>query len=215
MPRIRNWKDLKFYKATNDLKYNHIDGLFKDTINWNLIDTHYKDLFQVALSIKSGKILPSTLLRKLNNDSKKNKLFQAFRELGKVIRTIYLLEFISNVSLRNKITESTNKTEAYNGFSKWFFFGGEGIIAENDPEEQNKIIKYNELLSNSVILQNVIDVTNALEKLAEDGVVVTLEDVKAMSPYMTGHIKRFGEYIIDLESVPDPIHTIDIKNLIK
>ncbi|MGL5085341.1 MAG: transposase, partial [Clostridium sp.] len=103
MPRIRNWKDLKFYKATNDLKYTHIEALFKDTINWNLIDTHYKDLFQVVLSIKSGKILPSTLLRKLNNDSKKNKLFQAFRELGKVIRTIYLLEFISNVSLRIKL----------------------------------------------------------------------------------------------------------------
>ena len=32
---------------------------------------------------------------------------------------------------------------------------------------------------------------------------------------MTGHIKRFGEYIIDLESVPNPIHEIDIKKLIE
>jgi hypothetical protein len=99
--------------------------------------------------------------------------------------------------------------------SKWFFFGGEGIIYENDPEEQNKIIKYNELLSNAVILHNVIDVSNAIEQLAKDGIVVTMEDVKAMSPYMTGHIKRFGEYIIDLESIPTPIHEIDIKQLIK
>src|SRR5712671_5878469 len=35
-----------------------------------------------------------------------------------------------------------NKVEAYNGFAKWLFFGGEGIIAENDPEEQEKMIKY-------------------------------------------------------------------------
>ena len=215
MPRIRNWKELKFYKVNKEVQYNHIEALFKETINWNLIDTHYKDLFQVVLSIKSGKILPSTLLRKLNNDSKKNKLFQAFRELGRVIRTIYLLEFISNVSLRDKITESTNKTEAYNGFSKWFFFGGEGIVAENDPEEQNKIIKYNELLSNAVILQNVIDINNAIEQLSESGTQVTLHDIKSMSPYMTGHIKRFGEYIIDLESVPSPIHEIDIQKLIE
>lgn len=152
--------------------------------NWTIIETHYKDLFQVALSIRAGKVLPSTLLRKLNNDSKKNKLYQAFRELGNAIRTIYLLEFISNVELREKITESTNKVEAYNWFLKWFFFGGEGIICENDPDEQNKIIKYNELLANAVILHNVIDINIALEKLVAEGVIVTKEDIKSLSPLL-------------------------------
>lgn len=59
-----------------------------------------KDLFQVVISIKAGKFLPSTLLRKLNNNSRKNKLYKAFRELSNVIRTLYLLEFIFNVELR-------------------------------------------------------------------------------------------------------------------
>jgi TnpA family transposase len=63
MPRIRNWKDLKFYKEDKNLKYEHIESLFKDTINWKFIETHYEDLFQVVLSIKAGKILPSTLFR--------------------------------------------------------------------------------------------------------------------------------------------------------
>ncbi|EQK39620.1 tn3 transposase DDE domain protein, partial [[Clostridium] bifermentans ATCC 19299] len=88
MPRIRNWKDLKFYRPYKESKYSHIDSLFKDTINWDIIETHFEDLMQIVLSIKSGKILPSTLLRKLNNYSKKNRLFQAFRELGNVVRTI-------------------------------------------------------------------------------------------------------------------------------
>lgn len=215
MPRIRNWKDLKFYKADKNLIYNHIESLFKETIDWKLIETHYEDLFQVILSIKSGKILPSTLLRKLNNYSRKNKLYQAFRELGNIIRTVYLLDFISNIELREKITESTNKTEAYNGFSKWFFFGGDGIMCENDPEEQSKIIKYNDLLANAVILHNVVDISNAIERLNEEGIVVTREDIKVMSPYMTSHIKRFGEYIIDLDEIPQPIHEIDIEKIIE
>ncbi len=189
--------------------------MFNATINWNIIETHYKDLFQVALSIKAGKVLPSMLLRKLNNESKKNKLSQAFRELGSVIRTIYLLEFISNFELREKITESTNKVKAYNWFLKWFFFGGEGIICENDPDEQNKIIKYNELLANAVILHNVIDINIALEKLAVEGVIVTKEEIKSLSPYMTAHIKRFGEYIIDLNEIPDPIHEVDLEQIIE
>ena len=41
---------------------------------------HWQDLMQVVLSIKNGKISSSTLLRKLNNYSRKNRLYQAFRE---------------------------------------------------------------------------------------------------------------------------------------
>lgn len=189
--------------------------MFKDTVKWDIIETHFEDLFQVILSIKLGKILPSTLLRKLNNYSKKNKLFQAFRELGNVIRTIYLLDFISNLELREKITESTNKTESYNAFSKWFFFGGEGIIRENNLDDQTKAIKYNDLLANAVILQNTIDIGNAIKQLKTEGIEVSKQDIKNLSPYLTSHIKRFGEYIIDLDGKNDPITNFDINKFLK
>jgi hypothetical protein len=45
--------------------------------------------------------------------------------------TVFLLQYLSDPSLRQQITESTNNVEAYNGFAKWLFFGGEGIIADN------------------------------------------------------------------------------------
>ena len=64
------------------------------------------------------------LLRKLGNYSRKNRLYQAFRELGRVVRTAFLLNYISDLELRDQITATTNKVEAYNGFSKWLFFGG-------------------------------------------------------------------------------------------
>ena len=101
-------------------------------------------MLQLVLSIKAGKIVPSTLLRKLNNYSHKNKLYQAFRELGRVIRTIFLLKYISDIEMRQQITSTTNKVE-------YFSFGGEGIISENDPDEQEKRIKYNDLVSNACI----------------------------------------------------------------
>jgi hypothetical protein len=37
-------------------------------------------------------------------------------------------------------------------------------MCENDPEEQSKIVKYNDLLANAVILHNVVDISNAIEK---------------------------------------------------
>lgn len=95
--------------------------------------------------------------------------------------------------------------EAYNGFSKWLFFGGDGVIAENDPEEQEKRIKYNDLVANAVIFQNVIDITLILRDLIKEGQTLFRNDVKALSPYLTKHVKRFGDYILDLENIPQPL----------
>lgn len=90
-------------------------------------------MLRIVISIKKGKIYPSTILRKLGTRSRKNKLYFAFRELGRVIRTKYLLEYISDGELRRIVTAATNKNEQFNEFTKWLFFGGDGIISENAP----------------------------------------------------------------------------------
>lgn len=205
MPRIRNWKDLIFYRPSKGTTYKHIDTLFSDTIDWNLIETHWHDLFQVVLSIKAGKVLPSMLLQKLNTYSCKNRLYQAFRELGRVVRTVFLLQYLSDPRLREQIQATTNKVESYNGFSKWLSFGGDGVLPENDPEELLKRVKYNGLVANAVILQNVVDLTQALRELAAEGHTVKREDIAALSPYWTSHIQRFGDYILNLDEVPQPL----------
>lgn len=204
MPRIRNWQDYRFFRADEDLRYEHIDALFRETVDWDLIETHWNDLMQVVLSIKTGKIAASTLLRKLGNYSRKNRLYQAFRALGSAVRTMFLLQYISNSDLREKITATTNKVEAYNGFSKYFFFGGEGVIADNDPREQEKSVKYNDLVANAVIFHNVVEQTRIIRSLIRAGWKVTPEDVAALSPYVTAHIKRFGDYSVDVDTIPEP-----------
>ena len=204
MPRIRNWKELIFYRPSKDAQYRHIDPLFRNVIDWKLLETHWQDLLRVVLSIQAGKVLPSTLLRKLTNYSRKNKLYQAFRELGRVVRTVFLLEYISNPQLRTQITAATNKVEAFNGFSAWLFFGGEGMITDSAPEEQEQRIKYKEVIANAVILQNVVDMTQVLRALSEEGVGISREMVAGLSPYLTRNIKRFGDYTLDMTIPPQP-----------
>jgi TnpA family transposase len=205
MPRIRNWKDLVFYRPDRETTYHHIDSLFTEVIDWQLIETHWQDLLQVVLSIRAGNISSVTLLRKLGHESRKNRLYQAFRELERVVRTVFLLQYLADPAMRQQITAMTNKVEAYNGFAGWLFFGGEGIIAENDPEEQEKMIKYNDLVANAVIFQNVVDVSRVLHALIAEGYPVKREDVTALSPYLTRHVKRFGDYFIDVSVPPQPL----------
>ena len=99
MPRIRNWKDLKLSRPNPDARYTHINELFSDSVDWDLIETHLPDMLRVVLSVTVGMIRPSTLLRKLGTYSRKNKLYQAFRELGNVVRTEFLLHLLGDPEL--------------------------------------------------------------------------------------------------------------------
>ncbi len=65
LPRMRNWNDVIFYRPDKDTVYRHIDALFSEVIDWKLIETHYLDIMQVALSIQAGRIPPSMLLKRL------------------------------------------------------------------------------------------------------------------------------------------------------
>lgn len=202
MPRIRNWKDLKMYRPDRQAKYKHIDKLFADTADWDLIETHWQDLMQVMLSIVAGKISSATLLRKLGSYSRKNRLYHAAQALGNVVRTVYLLQFIGSREIRQDITANTNKTESYHSFSKWLSFGGD-VIAENDPDEQQKRLRYIDLMAAAVILQNAVDMMRAIMDLSRSGWEITEDDISFLSPYLTANLKRFGEYTLKLNRPPE------------
>ena len=190
------------YRSTKETRYEHIDGLFTGVVDWDLIATHLPDMLRVGVSIAAGSITPSTILRRLGTYSRKNRLYLAFRELGMAVRTGFLLQFIGNTELRSIIQAATNKSEAFNGFVKWLAFGGGGVIAENDRDEQRKIIKYNHLLANCLIFHNVCQMTRALHTLNGQGMHIEPEAVAALSPYIRSHINRFGLYSFDLSRQP-------------
>lgn len=197
MPRIRNWKGT-FYRPSKQTGYVHIDALFgepgKNVIDWDLIESQFKHLMKVAVSVREGAISSSTLLKRLRSGSKKNATYAAFREVGRVIRTVQLLRFLSDPALRRRVTAATNKTEAFNGFSQWIGFGNRGVIADNDPVEQEKAMKFNALLTNAVIFHNALDIAEIVRQLMEEGWTIEPEDLAHISPYLTEHINRFGEY---------------------
>ncbi|MGE8453688.1 MAG: Tn3 family transposase, partial [Pseudomonadales bacterium] len=196
MPRIRNWQDLKLYKADANTKYKHIDQLFSETVDWDLIKRHWKDLMQLTLSIQTGALSSPLLLRRFGAASPKNRLSLAAEELGKVVRTIFLLEWIGSGELRQEITATTNKVESYNGFAKWFSFGGD-VLPVNDPDEQQKRLRYNDLMASAAILQNTVDMMQALRSMVNEGIQVNPDDIGFLSPYLTSNLKRFGKYELD------------------
>ena len=75
-------------------------------------------------------------------------------------------------------------------------------------------MKYNSLLANAVVLNNTLEMSAVLKDLAHEGYVLTKDELAMLSPYQTQHIKRFGNYVIDLETLPQPIDDDELARLV-
>ncbi len=204
MPRMRGLGKVTFYRPSKEARYERIDALFTGDLDWDLVATHARDMIQVVLSIQAGRVMPSMLLRKLGTYSRRSLLYRAFRELGRIERTLFLLRFFSSTEVRRVIRAETTKIEAYNDFLDWVSFGGP-VVKSGDPVEQEKQLKYASLVANTVMLSNVADLTKVLSEMAKDGHPVTSELVASTSPYGRRHILRFGQYALDMTDLPGPL----------
>lgn len=202
MPRIKQFKHLNYYKASANDHYDNINELFTEKpIDWELIETHYHDMLRVAISIQKGKIKASTVLHKLCSKSRKNKLYFAFRELGRVERSIFLLNYINDPEMRRMIQAATCKSEEFNQFISWIRFGGGGVISDNMRPNQRKIIRFNHLLANMLIFHTVVYQTKGINKLRAAGIEIPDEVLPGISPYWTEHLNRFGTFHLDMQKI--------------
>jgi TnpA family transposase len=207
MPRIRSWQDLHLFRPDPEARYQHIDDLFTAAVDWPLIEAHLPDMLRVVLSIRAGRLLPSAILRRLATYSRKNRLYFAFRELGRAVRTDFLLRYLSSVELRRVIQAATNKSELFNRYAQWVAFGSSGLATAAERDEQRKMVKYNHLVANLLIFHTVVGMTRALDGLAADGygAAITHEALAGTSPYLNEHLNRFGSYVLDLSTPPAPL----------
>jgi TnpA family transposase len=204
MPRIRRWRKLKLYRPYEECRYKCISSLFHRAVNWSLIRAHYPQFMKLALGIQSGRLAPSAVLARINSYSTRNLFAQALQELGRAVRTKFLLRWIWDEEMRRTVHKCTTKIERHHRFAKYLSFGGEVLLRTNNPADLEKAIVYNELVANCVALQNVVDQSQALRSMIAQGVPVNLADCAYLSPYPTAHLKRFGDYPKDLSPEAEP-----------
>ena len=110
------------------------------------------------------------------------------------------MEYLDDKELRELIHAATCKSETFNKYAQWLLFGGEGVIKENNRDEQRKIIKYNHFVANALCLYNVHGMTGVLNELSAEGYPLTPELISSLSPYITSHVNRFGDYRMDFDA---------------
>jgi TnpA family transposase len=176
----------------------------KYTIKKDLILDEWNNLLRLACSIKLGICSGSQILKRLNSYSKKNKLYLALRELGRIIKTNMILTYIDDSQLRQMIQKQLNIVEHSNRFSKAVRFGNGGEMLKVEKEDQDIAESCKRLQENSIILHNYLYLTRLIQN-EQDSTKrqEMLEIISRGSPICWSHINFYGEYNFSEQNNPD------------
>ena len=209
-PRIADLPDQRIYpmekkkrgrppKGGREPRYGELDALLRGpAINRKLIRECWDDMHKVAASLKDGATSATLLVSKLNNLKRKSSVQQAIQELGRLHKTLFYLDYISNESLRLRIRSALNKGELLHSLARDLFFGQQGLFRERDYEAQLNRATCLSLLINAIAVWNARYEMAALQYLKENGHEFDEEDVSYLSPLLSEHINIHGTYHFDL-----------------
>ena len=200
-PRIRDIGDAKLYALTKTGDYENITKILQGKINTNIIRDNYDDVLRLACSIRNGKVSGSLMMSKLGSYARQNSLAIALREMGRIEKTIFILDYISDEALRRRIQRGLNKGEAMNALAKAIFFGKRGEFHEREMQDQLQRASALNILINAISVWNTIYLQKAIDYLkSEKDFDENL--LKHISPLAWEHINFLGEYSFNIKNIP-------------
>ena len=110
-PRIRDLTDRRLYVADARAAYKTLAPVVGGTIDLRIIADNWDEILRLAASIKAGTVAPSAILRRLAAYPRQNALAKALREIGRLERTLFTLDWISDPTLRRRANAGLNKGE--------------------------------------------------------------------------------------------------------
>ena len=192
----------RFWRVNGSADYGPLDTLAAQRINTALIAEHWEDLLRLAGSLKLGTVPAAGLMRTLQIRDRPTRLARALEELGRLVKTLYLLRFIDDETYRRRILVQLNRGEGRHQLARIVFHRKRGELRQRYREGQEDQLGALGLVVNVIVLWNTIYMDAALNQLRAEGYDVQDEDVARLSPLGSDHINMLGRYTFIL---PDAV----------
>src|SRR6266699_7242023 len=137
-PRLRDIGDRQLYKLTTDAAiYPRLDTRLMGRIDLLRLLEKWDDRARVAGSLKRGYGTASLLISRLQAYPRQNQLTKLLQEYGRLVKTIFILRYLEDQALRQRVHAQLNKGEALHQLRKFLIFVRDGAVSQKYEEDQN------------------------------------------------------------------------------
>ena len=116
--------------------YPQIAPLLGKRVRTDVIRAHWDEVVRLVASLKAGQVAPSAMLRKLAAYERQNQLDVALQEIGKIERTLFMLDWLENPELRRRCQVGLNKSEQRHALTQAICTFRQGRIIDRSHEAQ-------------------------------------------------------------------------------
>ncbi len=114
--------------------------------------------------------------------------------MGRIDKTIFLLDLARSRETRRRALVGLNKQEAYHSLVRALLFGRGGALAERELEAQANQITCLRLLATAIIVWSMAYLGAAVEKLRTAGHAVHDHQIAHIYPLFLNHVNLIGKY---------------------
>lgn len=197
-PRLADAGESVFWRIDKTADYGALNDLARSCVNTHKIEQHWDDMMRIAGSLKLGTVQASELIRSLLKSDRPSSLAQAIIEVGRINKTLYLLNYVNDEDYRRRILTQLNRGESRHAVARAICHGQRGEIRKRYREGQEDQLGALGLVTNALVLWNTIYMQAALDHLEQQGEQINAEDKARLSPLGHKHVNMLGHYSFTL-----------------
>jgi len=196
-PRLRDFPDRKFACIKPAGAYNELQPLFGRRIRTDVIREHWDEVLRLVASLQAGTVLPSAMLKRLAAFQRQNQLDLALQELGRIERTLFMLDWLESPALRQLCHAGLNKSEQRHALAQVICTFKQGRIADRRQEAQQFRASGLNLVISAIVYWNSTYLADAVDMLRSRNRTAPAALLAHTSPLTWEHIGFSGDFLWD------------------
>lgn len=194
-PRIANLRDKRLFMTVGMKRadYGPLGHVFSGTVHPEMIRDHWDEMLRMAVTMKEGHVKPSVLIRRLASLPRRAPLFRAWDDLGRLVTTRWVLDYVGDPKLRRTGLIELNKGEQKHGLAKKFFHGTDGGFRTGDHLAQLHATSCLNILIGCVAVANTLEYQRVWEEKGGQE-ALALRSLRHLSPLSSEGVVYLGKY---------------------
>ena len=211
-PRIKNLKrqQLYLFKTRRECDRSQWKMTPAGYIEDEVIIAQWDEILRLITTLKLKEVTASELFRRLNSYSKQHALYRALKAFGRIIKSLFILRYIDDVTLRQAIEGQLNKIELAHRFTRAVSVGNPREFLHAEKQEQELAEGCKRLIKNCLVCWNYLYLSQKLAETTDpEQRDRLLHAIAHGSVVAWGHFNLLGEYDLSEEKLRD---TVGIKS---
>lgn len=168
-------------------------------INYKLITEGWEFIQQILMSLHNREVSQANLVRKMSRLKSRSNPFRALAEYDRLIKCIYMLDFIDDSTFRGYTQRALNRGESYHQLQRRIEQVNGSKLRGNSDAEISLWYECSRLIANCVIYFNSYILSLLVEKYEKENNTERLDDIKHCSPVAWTHINFNGSYTFSFD----------------